>query len=90
MSHGSWRGLPLGGRADAEIAPGVGAWCEPARTADPLGLGADERWFGSRKQVILASIVSNARDRHAVDHVVQVCPNPPGHAGKPQAPPTFD
>ena len=60
MSHGSWRGLPLGGHADAEIAPGVGAWCAPARTADPLGLGADERWFGSRKQVILATIVSNA------------------------------
>ena len=59
MSNGSWRGPPLGGRADAEIAPGVGAWCEPARTADPLGLGADERWFGSRKQVILATIVSN-------------------------------
>ena len=87
MSHGSWRGLPLGGRADAEIAPGVGAWCEPARTADPLGLGADERWFGSRKQVILATIVSNtegwARSRL---YGVQVCANPPGHAGKPQAP----
>ena len=60
FGHGSRRGLPLGGRADAEIAPGVGAWCAPARTADPLGLGADERWFGSRKQVILASIVTNA------------------------------
>ena len=59
FGHGSWRGLPLGARADAEIAPGVGAWCEPARTADPLGLGADERWFGSRKQVLLATIVSN-------------------------------
>ena len=57
MSNGSWRGPPLGGRADAEIAPGVGAWCEPARTADPLGLGADERWFGSRKQVNLATSV---------------------------------
>ena len=42
LSHGSWRGLPLGARADAEIAPGAGAWCAPARTANMLGLGADD------------------------------------------------
>ena len=54
MSHGSWRGLPRGARADAEIAPGAGAWCAPARTAIMFGLGADERRFGSRAQVNLA------------------------------------
>ena len=51
-------GRRRGGHADAEMAAEPGAWCEPARTADPLGLGADERWFGSRKQVILATIVT--------------------------------
>ena len=59
MSHGSWRGLPRGARADAEIAPGAGAWCAPARTANMLGLGADERRFGSRAQVNLAMGVPN-------------------------------
>ena len=54
LSHGSWRGRPRGGCADAEIAPGAGAWCAPARKADRLGLGADERRFGSRAQVNLA------------------------------------
>ena len=41
LSHGSWRGRRLGGCADAEIAPGARAWCEPARPAARLGPGAD-------------------------------------------------
>ena len=84
MSHGSWRGLPRGARADAEIAPGAGAWCAPARTANMLGLGADERrfglGFGSRAQVNLAMGVpiaagwprSGAR-RNGVRHPSRTC-----------------
>ena len=63
MSHGSWRGLPRGARADAEIAPGAGAWCAPARTANMLGLGADERRFGSRAQVNMVKDAPNVAGR---------------------------
>ena len=63
MSHGSRRGLPLGGRAEAEIAPEAGAWCAPARKADRLGLGAEERRFGSRAQVNMVKDAPNVAGR---------------------------
>ena len=63
MSHGSWRGLPRGARADAEIAPGAGAWCAPARKANRLGLGAEERRFGSRAQVNMVKDAPNVAGR---------------------------
>ena len=60
--------------------------CVPARPAARRGSGADEPWACSQVEAIVASIVSNVEGRRAADHGVQVCANPPGLAGKAQAP----
>ena len=49
--------------ADAEMAAEAGARCEPGRPADRLGLGAEERRFGSRAQVNMVKDAPNVAGR---------------------------